>query len=163
MGSVEEDRRQLPTADAEEDSMSVDEAQAFGSEPAVWEREEDMEEENNDADPAYEDDGLYEGYWEEEPPSPPLSNGIQDGAYDRSHISEAEGDEAREVRHSLQHEDDLDGHESTAERPSPPGEKLSRKDKQFDASSEVNPSETYREKGSPILSRCTPDIAECPL
>lgn len=141
MGSVEEGRRHSPTADAEEDSMSVDEAQAFASEPAVWEREEDMEEENDDADPAYEDNGLYEGYWEEEPPSPPLSNGIQDGAYVQSHISEAEAneDERREMRHSLQQEVDLDGHEIAAERPSPPGKKPSREGKQFSAASGVNP------------------------
>lgn len=107
----------------EEDPEDGDHLQAHRSQSAVWEREEDMEEDEY-AGGNWEEDGLHQDYWVEEPSSSPLSNEMEGEVQDITN-SPVE-DEADAMDQKMQQDEDQDL-DTTAERPSPPGKHLSEK------------------------------------
>ena len=125
---IEEDDpmgRESPTADAEEEVLQEDEAQAYRSQSAVWEREEDMEEDGCTG-PVWEENGIQEDYWEEEATTPPLSNGMEEGGPVVQNTLEVSRDGGEALDDRKQREELEE--DQTAERPSPPGKLLLRVD-----------------------------------
>ena len=106
----------------EEDPEDGDHLQAHRSQSAVWEREEDMEEDEYVAG-NWEEDG-NQAYWVEEPSSPPFSTEMEGEGQDIPN-SPVE-DKAGAMDQIMQQDEDQDLN-TTAWRPSPPGKHLSRK------------------------------------